>query len=147
VGGKKGNGAAECPCFASGTRGILESCRVINGAKCNMSFEIHGTKGAVKWSIEQMNELQLQWRNDNPAEDGYTTLLSGPAHPYHSNFNPAWGCGLGYDDLKAIESYNFLSSVAAGKQGEPGFAEALKVARVQQAIMRSWEGSHWEEVE
>lgn len=133
--------------FASGARGYLESCRVINGAKCDMSFEIHGTQGAVKWSFERMNELQLQWRNDaNPAEDGYTTLLSGPAHPYHGHFNPGWGTGLGYDDLKAIEAYNFLQAVTTGKQGEPGFAEAAAVARVQQAMIRSWSSGGWEQV-
>ena len=134
--------------FANGARGILEACRVINGAKCDMSFEIHGTKGAIKWNMERMNELQLQWRNDeNPAEDGYTTLLSGPAHPYHRHFNPAWGLNLGYDDLKVIEAYNFLRSVVSGQQGEPGFAEALAVANVQLAIMRSWESERWGTVE
>jgi predicted dehydrogenase len=134
--------------FKNGTRGILESCRVINGAKCDMSFEVHGTKGAIKWNMERMNELQLQWRNDdNPAEDGYTTLLSGPAHPYHRHFNPAWGLNLGYDDLKVIEAYNFLNAVVTGQQGEPGFAEALAVANVQQAIIRSWKSERWEAVE
>ncbi len=83
----------------------------------------------------------------NPAEDGYTTLLSGPAHPYHSHFNPAWGLNLGYDDLKVIEAYNFLHSVVTGQQGEPGFAEALAVANVQQAIIRSWGSERWEAVE
>ena len=87
--------------FSGGARGILEACRVINGAKCDMSFEVHGTRGAIKWNMERMNELQLQWRNDaDPAEDGYTTLLSGPAHPYHRHFNPGPGINLGYDDLK-----------------------------------------------
>jgi predicted dehydrogenase len=134
--------------FANGARGMLEACRIINWAKCDMSFEIHGTRGAMKWTMERMNELQLHWRNDeNPAEDGYTTLLSGPAHPYHRHFNPAWGLNLGYDDLKVIEAYNFLSSVVSGQQGEPGFAEALAVANVQQAIMRSWESERWENVE
>lgn len=131
--------------FANGTRGILEACRVINGAKCDMSFEVHGTQGAMKWSMERMNELQLQWRNaNNPAEDGYTTILSGPAHPYHRHFNPGWGLNLGYDDLKVIEAHTFLQSVVTGRQAEPGFAEALAVANVQQAIMRSWESEHWE---
>ena len=134
--------------FENGARGMLEACRIINGAKCDMSFEIHGTKGAIKWNMERMNELQLQWRNDeNPAEDGYTTLLSGPAHPYHRHFNPAWGLNLGYDDLKVIEAYNFLHSVVTSKQGEPGFAEALAVANVQQAVIRSWESECWETVE
>ncbi|GAC1356974.1 MAG: Gfo/Idh/MocA family oxidoreductase [Ktedonobacteraceae bacterium] len=134
--------------FEHGTQGILEACRVINGSKCDMSFEIHGTQGAIKWNMERMNELHIQWRNDaHPAEDGYTTLLSGPAHPYHQHFNPAWGLNLGYDDLKVIEAYNFLHSVVTGTQGEPGFAEALAVANVQQAIVRSWESERWEAVE
>lgn len=133
--------------FENGAHGLLEACRVINGAKCDMSFEIHGTKGAVKWNMERMNELQLQWRNDaNPAEDGYTTLLSGPAHPYHRHFNPAWGLNLGYDDLKVIESYQFMHSIALGQQSEPGFAAALAVAEVQQAMMRSWASERWERV-
>ena len=133
--------------FENGTRGILESCRVINGSKCDMSFEVHGTKGAIKWNMERMNELQVQYRNDdNPAEDAYLTLQSGPAHPFHKNFNPAWALNLGYDDLKVIEAHNFLESIASGKQGEPGFLEAHNVAKVQQAIQRSWESGSWESV-
>jgi hypothetical protein len=53
---------------------------------------------------------------------------------------------LGYDDLKVIEAYNFLSSIVQNKQGEPGFAEARAVAEVQQAIMRSWDSGRWERV-
>jgi uncharacterized membrane protein len=61
-----------------------------------------------------------QWRNDaNLAQDGYTTLLSGPDHPYHRHFNPAWGLNLGYDDLKVIEACNFLHSVVTSQQREP----------------------------
>src|SRR3989440_3895321 len=113
-----------------------------------MSFKIQGTKGDIKWNMERMNVLQVKGRNDaNPAEDGYTILLSGPAHPYHGHFNPAWGLNLGYDDLKVIEAYNFLHSIVTGQQGEPGFAGAEAVARVQQAIIHSWESERWEAVE
>jgi predicted dehydrogenase len=134
--------------FQNGARGILESCRIINGSKCDMSFEVHGTKGAIKWNMERMNELQLQWRNDEkPAEDAYLTLQSGPAHPYHRHFNPAWALNLGYDDLKVIEAFQFASSIVNKKQGEPGFLEARNVALVQQAIQRSWASERWERVE
>jgi len=133
--------------FQNGVQGTLEACRIINGAKCDMSFEVHGTKGALKWSMEHMNELHFQRRNEaNPAEDGYTELLSGPAHPFHKHFNPAWGCGLGYDDLKVIEAYTFLNSVMTGTPAEPGFRAAFDVAKVQQAIITSWESEHWEPV-
>jgi predicted dehydrogenase len=134
--------------FQSGAQGILESCRVISGAKCDMSFEVHGARGALKWNMEQMNELRLQRRDDaNPARDGYTELLSGPAHPFHKHFNPAWGLGLGYDDLKAIEAHTFLTSIAGGVAAEPNFKSACDVARVQDAIVRSWQSEGWESVE
>jgi predicted dehydrogenase len=133
--------------FRNGAQGLLESCRVINGAKCDMSFEVHGTRGALKWSMEHMNVLHVQHRNDeNPAEDGYTELLSGPAHPFHRQFNPASGLGLGYDDLKVIEAYAFLTSIAEHTPAEPNFKSACDVANVQRAIIRSWESERWETV-
>lgn len=133
--------------FERGAQGILEACRVINGAKCDMSFEIHGTRGAVKWNMEDMNVLHVQRRDDSdPAREGYTRLLSGPAHPFHGRFNPAWGLNLGYDDLKVIEAHQFLTAIATGVQGEPGLKQAYAVARVEQAAIRSWDSEKWEKV-
>ena len=131
--------------FESGARGTFEVCRVIQGTKCQMAFEIHGTKGAVRWDFERMNELQL-YTADGP-HDGYVTLQSGPAYPGHGHFNPGPAVGLGYDDLKAIETFHFLQSIAAGRQGEPGFNEAMAVARVLSAIERSWSSDRWETIE
>jgi hypothetical protein len=97
--------------------------------------------------MESMNRLLFERRHpDDPAQDGYTELLSGPAHPFHSNFNPVAGTGLGYDDLKTIEAHQFLESVVSGVQGEPGFREAAAVARVQEAMVRSWDSERWEPV-
>ena len=78
---------------------------------------------------------------------GYTRILSGPEHPYHAHFNPAVGTGLGYDDLKIIEAYEFLKSIAAGQLSEPSFSEALAVANVQAAVARSWETRAWERIQ
>ncbi len=132
--------------FENGVQGMVEMCRVINGPKAEYVFELNGTEGAIKWNFEQMNELHVQFRNQNDAEDGYTTLLSGPDHPYHARFNPGLGIGLGYEDLKAIEAYEFLKSIVEDKQGQPGFSDALAVANVQTAIQRSWESERWEKV-
>jgi len=133
--------------FGGGAHGFLEACRVVNGARCDMSFEVYGTHGAIKWNMERMNELDVQYRDDeNPAEDGYTTLLSGPAHPFHGNFNPAWGLNLGYEDTKIIEAREFLLSIKEGVQREPSLQAARRVALVQQAVMRSWDSAGWETV-
>lgn len=132
--------------FENGVQGTIEMCRVINGPKCEYTFELNGTEGALKWNFEQMNEMHVQFRSKNDAEDGFIRIVSGPAHPFHHYFNPGPGIGLGYDDLKTIEAYQFLKSVAEGQQGQPGFEEALAVANVQRAVQRSWESERWEAV-
>ena len=133
--------------FTNGAQGTLEACRIISGLKCQMAFEVNGTEGALNWDFERMNELDLYLPNENDSHDGYVRVLSGPEHPYHLQFNPAPGTGLGYDDLKVIENYNFLKAIELGKQMKPGFAEALSVARVQAAMQDSWGSEKWEIVD
>ena len=86
-----------------------------------MSFEVNGTQGALKWNFERMNELEV-YLPDEAAHDGYTTLLGGPKYGDHGRFNPGDGIGVGYEDLKTIEAYNFLQSIVEGMQREPSFS-------------------------
>ena len=132
--------------FANGAQGSLEVCRVIQGHKCDWSFEVEGTNGALHWNFERMNELDVFCADGNPSRNGYTRIVSGPDYPFHARFNPAAGTGLGYDDLKTIEAHHFLKSIAERRQGEPGFAEALRVAEVLAAIEHSCETAAWQEV-
>jgi predicted dehydrogenase len=132
--------------FASGAQGTVEACRVIRGPGCEMAFELNGTKGSLKWSFERMNELQLYLPDGTPEQEGPMLIQSGPQHPFYAHFYPGPANSMSYEDLKLIEAFQFLQSVMEGKQGEPGFAEALAVAEVQDAMQRSWESRTWEEV-
>ncbi|MCH2539411.1 MAG: Gfo/Idh/MocA family oxidoreductase [Anaerolineales bacterium] len=132
--------------FANGAYGSLEACRVVNGPACELAFEVNGTEGAISWDFERMNELSVYLPDSEGAHKGYTSVISSPEHPFHGNFNPGWALGLGYEDLKVIEIAQFMESVMSGEQGEPGFAEALAVADVNAAMMRSWDSDKWEDV-
>ncbi len=132
--------------FANGAHGTFEVCRVIQGHKCDWSFEIEGTQGALSWNFERMNELHVFLPDGDTGHDGYARLVSGPNYPWHAHFNPATGTSLGYDDLKTIEAHQFLQSVLANKQGEPGLREMVRVAEVMAAIERSWTSGRWEDV-
>ena len=132
--------------FENGARGSVEVSRSIFGPKNQMAFELNGTKGAISWDFERMNELQLYLPDADSGHDGYTRLVGGDQYPYHGNFNPGEGSGLGYEDMKVIEAFNFLQSAASGKQRAPGLAEALAVAEVHEAMIRSWESGAWEDV-
>ena len=131
--------------FTNGARGTFETCRVVTGPKCQLAFEIHGTGGALSWDYERMNELKL-FLPDSPEHDGYTRICGGPNHPFFANFYPGPANSMSYEDLKTIEAFQFLQSVKDGVQREPGFRQALAVAEVQTAIIRSWESGAWEKV-
>ena len=132
--------------FANGVQGSLEVCRVIQGHKCQFAFEIEGTEGALSWDLERMNELQIFSPDKDGTHDGFTRIVSGPQHGLHARFNPGAGVGLSYEDLKTIEAYQFLKSVADRRQGEPGFLEALRVAEVLAAIEGSLQTQSWQEI-
>jgi predicted dehydrogenase len=126
--------------FESGLKGTIELSRVVVGAEARYWFEISGTRGAVAWNFERMNELELN------RGEGYVRILMGPLHPDFARFQPGKGIPMGYDDLKVIEAYRFLQSVADGVQREPGVREIAATARVLDAIARSFESGRWEEV-
>lgn len=126
--------------FESGLRGTIELSRVTVGAEARYRFEINGTEGAVGWNFERMNELELY------RDGGTARVLMGPSHPDFARFQPGQGIPMGYDDLKVIEAYRFLQSVADGQQREPGVREMAATARVIDAIARSCESGTWEAV-
>jgi predicted dehydrogenase len=132
--------------FAGGARGTFESSRVTVGPESQMAFEIYGTRGAAAWNFERMNELQLCLVDDDRLPVGFTTVLSGDRYPYHGHFVPGAANGIGYEELKTIEDYEFLSAVAAGRPARPSFEDALAYVRVQEAMLRSWSSGRWEEV-
>jgi predicted dehydrogenase len=126
--------------FESGLRGTIELSRVIVGAEARYAFEINGTEGAVRWDFERMNELEVY------RDGGYTRELMGPSHPDFVRFQPGRGIPMGFDDLKVIEAYRFLQSIADGEQREPGVREMAATARVIDAVARSFESGAWEDV-
>ena len=133
--------------FANGAQGTFETCRIISGSKCQMAFEVHGTRGAMSWDFERMNELSLYLPDEDVGHDGYVRIMSGPEHPSHAQFYPGPALSLSYEDLKIIEAHNFMRSIVDRQQAEPGFREALAVANVQAAIIRSWKTAPWEAVQ
>ncbi len=133
--------------FANGARGTFESSRAIIGPESQMAFDVYGTKGALRWNLETMNEMQVFLVDeDGRAPRGYTTVYAGDRYPYHGHFVPGDANAIGYEDLKVIENYEFLTAVATGEQHRPGFSEAVDYVSFQSAWLRSCESGAWETV-
>jgi predicted dehydrogenase len=131
--------------FANGATGTFEVGRALVGPESQNAFEIYGTKGALAWNLEELNELRL-YRLGEDANTGFTTIFGGDRFPFHGAFVPGQANAIGFEDLVAIEDYSFLQSMATGTRFSPGFREAVDIVSVQQALIDSWESRTWERV-
>jgi predicted dehydrogenase len=131
--------------FAGGARGTFEASRTIVGPESQMAFDVYGTKGALSWNLERLNELQVYLAEDE-LHTGYRTVFGGDRFPYHGSFVPGSANAIGFEDLVVIEDLEFLRSVAARRPHQPGFEEALACVGVQAALLRSVESGSWEAV-
>jgi predicted dehydrogenase len=131
--------------FASGARGTFEVSRTMIGPESEHAFDVYGTRGAVGWNFERLNELRV-YRATEDRASGYTRVLGGERFGHHGVFVPGSGNAIGFEDLVTIEDYEFCSAVAEGRTFEPSFEQALAWAAVQDALLRSERSGRWEEV-
>lgn len=120
--------------FGSGAQGTLCTSRSAWGRKNRLDWEVHGTEGMITFAQERMNELRLYRNEGEPARQGFTTILTGPAHPPYGAFCPAPGHQLGFGDLKTIEAADFLRWIAGGAPSTPTFTDALPIESAIHAI-------------
>ncbi len=128
--------------FASGASGTLEASRVAVGEQNNYGFEIHGTKGAVFWDFRRMGELGVSSGaayQDQPV----STIYAGPTYGDYAAFQPGSASSMSYDDLKVIEAYNFLRSIAEGTPYGSTLDDAVRSAAALDAMAESAAAGTW----
>jgi len=132
--------------FDCGATGTFETSRTTIGPESQNAFEVYGTKGALAWNFERLNELQYYRHDPSSKETGYTTIFGGDRFPYHGAFVPGQANAIGFEDIVATEDLEFLNAIATGGSFTPGFREAVDIVSVQQALINSWESRTWEPV-
>jgi predicted dehydrogenase len=129
--------------FASGALGSLFISRVATGRKMGYSYEIYGTKGAIRFDQEDQNALWLYKADAKPGRQGFTKILTGPVHPDYQAFCLGPGHGTGYQDQIIIEAKDFLEAIAEGKPRWPTFRAGMQVNQVIEAAWQSQEKRGW----
>lgn len=132
--------------FAGGAMGHLYFSRVATGRKMGYAYEIHGTKGAIRFDQEDQNAVHL-FRAEGPeATRGFTRILTGPVHPDYGAFCQGPGHGTGYQDQIIIEARDFLQAIHTGQAVWPRFRDGLAVARVIDTAFAAAEDGRWHSV-
>ena len=129
--------------FENGAQGHLFFSRVATGRKMGYAYEIHGTKGSIKFDQEDQNALHLYTIDSVEKERGFKKILTGPAHPDYKAFCQGPGHGTGYQDQIIIEANDFLRAIHEGRNIWPTFSEGMEVNRVVSAALDSSEKNIW----
>ncbi|MCD6365139.1 MAG: Gfo/Idh/MocA family oxidoreductase [Planctomycetes bacterium] len=123
--------------FDTGAIGTFEAARQATGNQNRNAFEINGTKGALKFDFERMNELEYYDATVDRAVQGWSTIMCthGGDHPYIDAWWPDAHI-VGYEHGFVNQAYDILR-VLAGKKPVvplPDFADAYQSQRVLEAV-------------
>jgi len=111
------------------------------------TYEIVGTKAALRFDQEDQNALWFYDASDPPDRQGFRKILTGPAHPDYLPFCQGPGHGTGYQDQILIEAKDFLTAIDTGQPVWPTFRDGLAVHRIVDAARRSHRSGQWVSVQ
>jgi predicted dehydrogenase len=126
--------------------GVIHVNRCAWGRKGRLQLQIFGARGAVVFDQERFNEVQVYRAEGRAADQGFRTVLMGPAHPPYDRFIVAPGHQLGFNDLKIIECRALIGRIAGEPSVAIDFEEGLAIERAVHAIARSSAEGRWVEV-
>lgn len=143
--------------FENGASGSIKASWALPGFKNDVYFVVIGEKGALRFSWERSNELQIFDGEDAPSISGYRTVLIGRAHPGAELFwFPELGGklgvgvtaqGMGYGDAFALSFRNYANALRSGLSTAPNFIDGLRCCEIIDAILTSAAEGRWATVE
>ncbi|MBS1887541.1 MAG: Gfo/Idh/MocA family oxidoreductase [Actinobacteria bacterium] len=130
--------------FDSAAGGVLEASWALRGHKCDLGFDLVGDGGAIRFSWERSNEIEVLQGDPADPANGFRRVLIGGAQPDVSRFVAVSGQGVGYRDAFTIGLGHALRGIARGDAAtEPSFADGAEVSRVVAAALDSAESGRW----
>ncbi|MCU1566191.1 MAG: putative dehydrogenase [Pseudarthrobacter sp.] len=123
--------------LASGAIASVEASRVATGRKNSLQIEIYGDKGALRFDLENLNELAFSDATLPAREQGFRRIVvTEPEHPYLDAWWPP-GHIIGWEHTFTHQIRDFLLAIDAGTAPSPSFEDGLEVQRILGAVEES----------
>lgn len=135
----------------SGAQGTISASKIVAGANDDLTLEIFGEKGALRFSLMDPNFLYFY---DNTLPDqslggrrGYTAIECVGRYPHPGGAFPSPKAPVGWLRGHVESMYSFLNSVYTKQPSAPDLRDAAHVQFVMEAAYRSAKQGGWESVE
>ena len=130
-----------------GALGTLEASKISMGAGDELSIEIRGARGGVKWSLSDPGILEYYdpSRPESPlgGTRGWTRIECMSRYDAPGGVFLPPRSAIGWERGHIHCYYRFLDCVAHGGEPSPGWREGLDTQRVMDALSRSAEEGQW----
>jgi predicted dehydrogenase len=134
--------------FDDGSGGVLEASWALRGHRCDLGFDLVCDRGALRFSWERSNEIQVLTGDVDDPSNGYRTMFIGDGQPDVDRFVSVPAQGMGYRDAFTIGLARALTAIGdGGTTAAPTFADGLAAALVVDAAQRSASGRAWATVQ
>lgn len=117
----------------------VEASRMATGAKNELALEVYGTKGALRFDLERLDELWFLDATAPVAEQGFSrVLVTEPEHPYLEGWWPQ-GHILGWENAFTNQARDLLLAVRDRDPASysPDFEDGLALQRILEAVIAS----------
>ncbi len=131
----------------SGAIGNIEATKIATGSEDEIRFEIHGSKGALRFNGMDAHHLEAYDATtpDKPVGGmrGWTRIATGQRYPEPASAFPSPKSGIGWMRSHMACLANFLQSVAEGKPGNPGLDQGIYIQHLIECVRLSARENRW----
>jgi predicted dehydrogenase len=132
--------------YKNGRIGVFYASRIATGKDCRMGFEIIGSKGTMRFSVDRINELDVYIEDGNEEEKGFRTLSPNTRHGDYMNYSIYDDMGISYSNVMGIQAQSFLKAIDTGAPPDVDMAYGYHVDRVMDAMIESINDRKWVKV-
>lgn len=133
----------------SGATGNIEASKIATGIEDEMRFEIHGSKGALRFNGMDAHHLEFYDMTAQAAPiggvRGWTRIDTGQRYESPAGFpGPKFSIGWIRGHMQCL--FNFLSSVYAQEAGNPGLEQGIYIQYLIEKVRESARKRNWVEL-
>jgi predicted dehydrogenase len=143
--------AEDCVMFLARNRdnalGCIEATKIATGTEDEFRFEVHGSKGALKFNSMEPHFLEVfdASQSDQPIGgiSGWTRIATGQRFPSPAAAFPGVKFSMGWLRAHVACLANFLNDVALKRPGEPGLDQGVYIQYLIERVRESCKSGQW----
>ena len=125
---------------ANGACGVISASKIATGVEDGIGFEIYGSRGAIRWEPMNLEQLFFYDRSASGAPQGglrgWTAIDCGQRYDKPAGF-PTPKAPIGWLRGHMHCLWHFLSTLHAGRPGDPGPAQGVRIQRLMECVKES----------